>query len=157
MRRDIWMKHVPAGVPPLPPRGAVVLSSCRSRTRAMEALRHEHFRVLVGVNGKAIWIRNVLVDATRHHGETADHNRNGGPKQRLRGPSFKERDWKGSISGDWPIGAASCRQRNQPRRHATPPPPPFELFCCGEAYTSWLWQAINQRLLANRCRLISNS
>ena len=63
-----------------------MLSSCRSPTRAMEAPRHEQCCVLFEVKGKAIWILNV--DAARHHGE----NRNGGPKQRLHGPSFKERE-----------------------------------------------------------------
>ena len=41
-------------------------------------------------------------------------NRYGGPQQRLGGPSFEEREGKGSRSGDRPIGGASCRQRNHP-------------------------------------------
>ena len=57
----------------------------------MAALRHEHWRVLFEVKGKAVWILNVLVDTTRHHRkpETAD-------KQWLGGPSFKEKEGKGS-------------------------------------------------------------
>ena len=44
-------------------------------TRTMEALRHEHSRVLFKVKDKAVWIPNLLVDVTRHRGETemADH------------------------------------------------------------------------------------
>ena len=38
-----------------------------SPARAMEALRHEHECGLVEVKGIAVWILNVLVDATRHH------------------------------------------------------------------------------------------
>ena len=47
-----------------------MLSLRNSPTHAMEALRHEHERDLVEVKGIAVWILNVLVDATRHHGET---------------------------------------------------------------------------------------
>ena len=46
------------------------------------------------------------------------------PEQRLGGLSFQERERKGSVNGSRPIGAESCRQRNQPWRHATPPPNP---------------------------------
>ena len=38
--------------------------SRRSPTRMMAALRHGHCRVLIEVKGKAVWILNVLVDAT---------------------------------------------------------------------------------------------
>jgi len=41
-------------------------------------------------------------------------NRNGGPRQRFGGLLFKEREEKGSASGDRPIGAAGGRQSNQP-------------------------------------------
>ena len=43
-----------------------MLSLRSSPTHAMEALRHEHERDLVEVKGIAVWILNVLVDATRH-------------------------------------------------------------------------------------------
>ena len=77
---------------------------------------------------------NVLVDATRHRWRTS----NGGPKQRLGGPSFKARDGKGSVC-DRPIGAAGCRQRNHGVVPHTPfqcipeppppPPPPLQPPC----------------------------
>ena len=41
-----------------------------SPTRAMEVLGHQHCYVLVEVKGTAVWILNILVDASRHHGET---------------------------------------------------------------------------------------
>ena len=67
--------------PPPPPWGevvTVVLSLRSSPTHAMEALRHEHERDLVEVKGIAVWILNVLVDATRHHGETETTDQNSG-------------------------------------------------------------------------------
>ena len=82
-----------------------MLSLRSSPTHAMEALRHEHERDHVEVKGIAVWILNVLVDATRHHGE-----RDGGPKQRLGGPSLKEREGKGS---EW--RSASGRRQLQTR------------------------------------------
>ena len=56
----------------------VVLSLRSSPTHAMEALRHEHESDLVEVKGIAVWILNVLVDATRHHGETETADQNSG-------------------------------------------------------------------------------
>ena len=44
----------------------------------MEALRHEHERDLVEMKGIAVWILNVLVDATRHDGETETADQNSG-------------------------------------------------------------------------------
>ena len=65
-----------------------MLSSRRSPTRTMAALRHEYCRLLFEVKGKVVWILNVLADVTHHRWR----NGNSGPKQRLGGPSFKERD-----------------------------------------------------------------
>ena len=51
----------------------IVVLRLRS-SHAMEALRHEHEHDLLEVGGIAVWILNILVDATRHHAktETAD-------------------------------------------------------------------------------------
>jgi len=53
-----------------------VQSSHSSPTRVMKALRHEHECILLELKVNAIWILNVLVDATRHHAEieTVDQN-----------------------------------------------------------------------------------
>ena len=76
-----------------------------SPTHAMEALRHEHERDLVEVKGIAVWILNVLVDATRHHGETETADQNSGLVD------LHSRKGKGrAANGDQPVGAASCRQ-----------------------------------------------
>ena len=72
----------------------VVLSLRSSPIHAMEALCHEHCCAIGEVKGIAVWILNILVDAARHQ----RRNGNGGPKQRLSGPSFKEREGKG---GEW--------------------------------------------------------
>ena len=63
--------------------GALLQLHRRSQTTdppppEMEALRHEHERDLVEVKGIAVWILNVLVDATRHHGETETADQNSG-------------------------------------------------------------------------------
>ena len=56
----------------------VVLSLRSSPTHAIEALRHEHDHDLLELKGIAVWILNVLVDATRHHGETETADQNSG-------------------------------------------------------------------------------
>ena len=49
-----------------------------SPTRAMEAIRHEHECGRLEVKRTAVWILNVLVDATRHHGKTETVDQNSG-------------------------------------------------------------------------------
>ena len=117
-----------------PPRGGggvvtVVLSLRSSPTHAMEALRHEHERDLVEVKGIAVWILNVLVDATRHRWR----NGNSGPKQRLGGPSLKEREGKGS---EWrsASGHRQLQTRTQYHGFLPNPPPPRPGFLCFSRY-----------------------
>ena len=99
----------------------VVLRLRSSPTHAMEALRHEHERDLVEVKGIAVWDLNVLVDATRHHGETETADQ----KQRLGGPSLKEREGKGS---EWrsASGRRQLQTRTQDHGFLPTPPPPRE-------------------------------
>ena len=72
------------------------------------------------------WILNVLVDATRHRWR----NRNGGPQQRLSGPSLKEREGKGSKPRS-ATRAAGCRREQQIQGDIPPPPPLFPHFGAG--------------------------
>ena len=64
----------------------------------------------------AVWIRNVLVDTTRRRWR----NRNGGPEQQLWWTFIPGKGREGQRSGERAIGAARCRQRYHPWRHATP-------------------------------------
>ena len=84
-----------------------------SPTHAMEALRHEHERDLVEVKGIAVRILNVLVDATRHHGETETADQNSG----------KGREGQQMAICQWAPPAAD--ENTIPWLLAnTPPPPP---------------------------------
>ena len=63
---------------------------------------------------------HVLVDATRHRWR----NGNSGPKQRLGGPSLKEREGKGS---EWRSASGRRQLQTRTQYHGflpTPPPPP---------------------------------
>ena len=70
------------------------------------------------VEVKDVWILNVLVDATRHHGKTEMAVQNSGLVV------LHSRNGKGNAakwrSANW---RHQCRQRNQPWHHAKPPHP----------------------------------
>ena len=102
--------------------GEVVTAVQYSRSspaRAMEALRHEHEYGLVEVKGIAVWILNVLVDATRHHGETETADQNSSLVD------LHSRKGKGrAVNGNRPVGAPSCRREQQVHGDLPNPPPP---------------------------------
>ena len=76
-------------------------------THAMETLRQEHERDLVEVKGIAVWILNVLVEATRHHGETETADQNSGLVD------LHRRKGKGRAANAYlQVGTASCRQEH---------------------------------------------
>ena len=98
----------------------VVLNLRSPPTHAMEALRHEHECDLMVVKGIAVWIQNVLVDATRHRRRSG----NGGPKQRLwwTFTEGKGREGQRMAIGQWAPPAAD--ENTIPWLLAKPPPSP---------------------------------
>ena len=106
--------------------GEVVTSMLSFRqlthTRDGSTLHHEHCCVPVEVKGKAVWILNVLVDTTHHHGETETANQNNSLVD------LDSRKGKGrAANGNWPIGAASCTRGQQIQGDMPTPPPRFPL------------------------------
>ena len=73
----------------------------------------------MNVASYAVWILNVLVDATGHHGEAQAADQSSGLVD------LHSRKWKGrAANGDQPVGAASCRREQQIQGDMLPPPPP---------------------------------
>ena len=92
--------------------------SCNSPTRVIEALRHEHECGFVEVKGIAVWILNVSVDATRHHGEPEAVDQNNGLVE------LHSRNGKGrAANGNRLVDAANCRRERQTQGDMSNPPP----------------------------------
>ena len=90
--------------------------SRRSSASPMEALTHEHYRVLIDVKNKTAWILTALVDVTRHHGKVEGVDQNSS----LVDLYSKKKERKAAQIAI----AQLVPPRNQPWRRTNPPRTP---------------------------------
>ena len=98
------------------------------------------------VKGIAVKILNVLVNATRYHGETETADQNSGLVD------LRSRKGKGrAANGDRQVGAASCKQEQQTQGDMPKPPHPTHDVDCPHtgAFGAWNAPSVQRRRHAN--------